>query len=199
MDRSAEEELLRRVRAGDESAFHALCERYSGRLLARIEERLAPGLRRKVGASDILQDAYLVALERLASFEDQGEGSFGRWLGGIVKMKVREAAKRYGGTGKRAIGREVAGSSAQDAVAGREPTPSEAAIGEETGRRARAAIADLPAPQREVLRLLHDLQLSLDEAARRMGRTPAAVQKLYERALASLAERMGLARRRNGP
>ena len=50
----------------------------------------------------------------------------------------------------------------------------------------RAADLALDDPQREALRLLQDLQLSLDEAARCMGRTPAAVQRLYERALAGL-------------
>lgn len=185
-------ELVRRAQEGDDAAFRLLFDRYSTALLARIEGRLMPGLHRKLGASDVLQEAYLVALGRMGSFEDRGAGSFGRWLGGIVELKVREAMRRYAGAGKRAVGREVARAEVED-PAGRDPTPSAAAMANEAEHRARAAIAELPDDHREVLRLLQEQQLSLDETARRMGRTRQAVQKLYERALAMLAARMGLA------
>lgn len=193
-----ESDLVRRIRAGDEAAFRALCERYSGTLLRSIEKRLAPELRRNVGASDILQEAYLVALSRMASFEDRGEGSFLQWLDRIAEMKVRDAVKRHR-RGKRAVGREVPPGERPDtnAFPGREPSPSAAAVGAETERRVREAIDALPGPQGEALRLLQEKQLSLDEAARRMGRTREAVQKLYERALAALAEKMGLAPRKH--
>jgi len=185
-------ELVRLARDGDDAAFRLLFDRYSKVLLARIEGRLPPGLHRKLGASDVLQESYLVALRRMGSFEDRGTGSFGRWLGGIVELKIREAMRQYAGAGKRAVAREVARADVED-PAGRDPTPSVSAIAGETELRARAAIAALPEDHRQVIRLLQEQQLSLDETARRMGRTRHAVQKLYERALAMLASRMGLA------
>lgn len=188
-----ESELIRRIRAGDEAAFRAISERYSGTLLRSIEKRLAPELRRNVGASDILQEAYLVALARMTSFEDRGEGSFLKWLDRIAEMKVRDAVKRHRRQ-RRAVGREIPPGERPDtnAFAGRVPTPSAVAMGAETERRVKEAIAALPEAHRDALRLLMEKQLSLDEVARRMGRTREAVQKLYERALAALAERMGL-------
>ena len=45
---------------------------------------------------------------------------------------------------------------------------------------------------REIILLIQKHHLSLDEAARRMERSRTAAQKLYERALASLAKELNL-------
>ena len=58
--------------------------------------------------------------------------------------------------------------------------------------RARLAIAQLPPDYREVLHLRQDEHLSLQTAAVRMGRSKEAARKLYARALARLAELLGL-------
>lgn len=181
-------ELVRRAQEGDGEAFRALFDRYSKTLLARIEGRLPRALHRRLGASDVLQDSYLVALGRMESFEDRGDGSFGRWLQGIVDLKLRETIRRYAQVRKRAVTREVV----LEDPAGRDPSPSAAAIARETEFRARAAIAALPDDYRQVLRSIQEHHLSLEETARRMGRSRQAVQKLYERALAALAGRLGI-------
>jgi DNA-directed RNA polymerase specialized sigma24 family protein len=63
---------------------------------------------------------------------------------------------------------------------------------EELKDAARRAFADLPENFQEVLGLLQDQDLSLNEAAARLGKSREAVKKLYGRALAELERRMGL-------
>ncbi|MHC4136834.1 MAG: sigma-70 family RNA polymerase sigma factor [Planctomycetota bacterium] len=186
----SDEQLLHRVRQGDEDAFCALCERYSGLLQARIRSRLTPALRRKVGASDILQESYVTALQRIATFEHGGDGSFGRWLAKIVEHKIRDAVRWYVRTAKRGLGREVSHGDRPDTVdlPGSTPSPSQVAMADELKGLAHAALAELPPDYREVVRLIQEQQHSFAEAAVRMGRSKAAVKRLYERALARFAQ-----------
>jgi RNA polymerase sigma-70 factor (ECF subfamily) len=193
VDRDVDEELVRRAREGDQEALQALLNRHTLRLLGRIKCRIEGSVMRKVAPSDILQEARLVAAERLAEFEDRGEGSFRHWLEKIVELKIREAVRRYAGTGKREVGREVTRSrlpKQEPASAG--PTPSEVAMGEELREAARLALEKLSPDQRRVLTLLRDRRLSVETAAGRLGRSPGAVKKLYGRALARLEELLDL-------
>jgi RNA polymerase sigma-70 factor (ECF subfamily) len=51
----------------------------------------------------------------------------------------------------------------------------------------------LPEDRRRVIALRHEEGLSFDEIAQRMGRTPAAVRKLWFRAVARLRRETGAA------
>ena len=92
---SSDEELVRRVRAGDEAAARLLFERHLPALRAKARARLPKALRGKVAESDVIQEAWLAAYLALGKFEDRGDGSFGRWLRGIVEHKVREESHRH--------------------------------------------------------------------------------------------------------
>ncbi len=192
METLGEEDQLRRAAAGDEAAFRGLFTRYTELLKARIRARLTPALRRKVDASDVLQDAYLVALQRIGEFRPEDQEAFGHWLGRIVEHKIRDTLRHYRAD-KRGVGAEVTRGHRPDTVnvAGREASPIEAAIASELEERARAALRLLPEDHREVIRLVQEHRLSFREAAGRMGRTEAAVKKLYERALARFGELLG--------
>jgi RNA polymerase sigma-70 factor (ECF subfamily) len=198
MDTPGEKELLRRIRAGDESAFQQLCRRYESRLSARISNRLSPAILRKTGASDVLQDAYLVAMQRVNEFHPEGDGAFGRWLGKIVEWKIRETVKRYARTEKRSVGREVSRPDRPGSLAfpGAGASPSQEAMAGELAAAARSAFARLPTDHRKVLELMQRDGLTSEEASRELGRTRGATQKLYERALARLASELGLEERR---
>jgi RNA polymerase sigma-70 factor (ECF subfamily) len=58
-DLSEHDDLLRRARAGDESALAALFTRYRYRLKRMVRLRLDRRLSGRVDASDVLQEAYL--------------------------------------------------------------------------------------------------------------------------------------------
>jgi len=190
----SDEGLVRRIRGGDDAALKALSDRYAERLTNRIRQRLMPGMRRKIAASDILQEAYLSALPRLADFEDRGEGSFGRWFGRIVEVKIADAVRRHVEATKRGVRREVtrAARCPTNRIAAASPSPSQVLVGAELKEAVRAAFEKLPDDARRVIELLQHERLSLDEAADRLGRSKEAVKKLYGRALSRLEELVGL-------
>ena len=185
--------LIERIRRGDHGAFSALCARYLRTLERFAERRLPARLRRRVSVADVLQEAQLVALERMRDFESRGEGSFRNWLMRIVEFKVRQAVRRHRGAARRAIEREATRGSRTGTghLVGREPSPSQAAIGAEVAERAREAMAALPETYREVLRLAREEHLTLREVGERMGRSPEAARKLLGRALSAFAKELG--------
>jgi RNA polymerase sigma-70 factor (ECF subfamily) len=81
----ADDEVVRRVLAGDRTSFEVVMRRYNRRLF-----RVARGL---LGdddeAEDVLQDAYVRAFEHLDQFE--GRSSFSTWL---TRIAVHEATAR---------------------------------------------------------------------------------------------------------
>ncbi len=185
----SDEEIVRRVCAGDAAAAAALFERHLPALRAAARRRLPAALRGRVGESDVVQEAYVAAFLRLGDFEDRGDGSFARWLRGILEHKIAHEARRVA-AGKRDAKREIRLATEAEPPAARQRSPSvEAMAGEETVR-LRAVVDSLAPDYAAVLRHVHLEGLTLVETARRMDRSADAVDKLYGRALARLADRL---------
>jgi RNA polymerase sigma-70 factor (ECF subfamily) len=164
-------------------------ERHQSELRARIRQQLPKILRRKVSESDVMQAAYIAVHQRLADFEARGEGAFRNWLHQIVDFKVQEVLRRYLGTAKRAVNREI--SSPQPSRSPGLPdlasaSPSQHAIAGELQSTVREAMKTLPDDYRTILRLVQDEGLTLEEAGRRLDRSPGAAEKLYGRAVCRL-------------
>ena len=189
LERLTDEDLALRAREGDEVAFRVLFDRHSEALRRQIQRRLPPLVRRRVAESDVVQMAYLGVHRGLDRFESRGDGSFRAWLGQIVENKVLQVVRGYVETGKRAVGREESGSFRQRVphAHGAVPSPSAVAVGEELRVRIEDGIAALPPDYREVFQLVQSDGLTLAQAGVRMGRSAAAAEKLYGRALARLA------------
>ena len=188
----SDEDLVRRVREGDGDAARALFDRHAPALRAQVRRKLPNELRAKVGESDVIQEAYLAAFLRLTQFEDRGDGSFARWVRGILDHKLLDEVRRHGDAQKRAARREtrIRTRDERPHLAARESSPSVELMAEERSAALRAERASLPDDYRTILRLVHDDGLSLADAGARMERSPEAVRKLYGRALAVLGERL---------
>jgi RNA polymerase sigma-70 factor (ECF subfamily) len=182
---ATDEELADRARRGDADAFEQLYARHAPALRREIRRRLPGSLRRKVAESDVIQMAFLGVHRNLSGFSGRGDGSFRAWLTRIVDHKVRNVLRSFVHVAKRSVRREV--TDAQAMIAGPQPTPSAVAVAEELRGRIRHALERLPQDYRTVLRLVQEDGLRLAEAARIMERSPAAIEKLYGRALAKLA------------
>ena len=191
-DEEPDEDLVRRVRAGDEAAARLLFERHLPALRAKARARLPAALRGKVGESDVVQEAWLAAFVALGKFEDRGEGSFGRWIRGIVEHKVREQADHHLGAAKRDARRaaRLLTDEARSIPSPDQPSPSEVAMAGESAAELRSVIESLPEDHAAVLRLVYLDGLTLAQAGERMGRSADAVRKTYGRALTRLAEKM---------
>jgi len=188
-----DEELVRLVRDGDETAARALFERHLPALRAKARARLPASLRGKVAESDVIQDAWLAAFLEVGKFEDRGDGSFGRWLRGILVNKIGHEIERHVAAGKRDVRREQrmrTGSVDGFGETPDQPSPSEEAVSAEEEDVLRAAVASLPDDYATVVRLVHIDGLTLVDAGARMGRSADAARKLYGRAMASMADKL---------
>jgi RNA polymerase sigma-70 factor (ECF subfamily) len=81
-------ELLRRLRAGDERAFVALVDRYSGSML-RLAASFVPS---RAVAEEVVQDTWLAVLRGLARFE--GRSSLRTWIFSILVNRARTTGTR---------------------------------------------------------------------------------------------------------
>jgi RNA polymerase sigma-70 factor (ECF subfamily) len=165
------------------------------RLLARLQ--LSPKLRAKLDASDVAQQALLLAHAHRDQFRGRTEAEWLAWLRAILANALAAAARRFG-TGARDLGRErsleaeldQSSSRLEVLLAADESTPSERAVrGDELLRLARA-LAELPPDQQRVVELHHLKGLPLAEVAEQVGRSRAAVVGLLFRGLKRLREQL---------
>jgi len=86
-DEARERSLLEAARAGDEGAFLELVNQHQRPMVG-----LARAIVGRDEAEDVVQEAWLAALQALSSFE--GRGSFRSWLLSIVANRARTRAAR---------------------------------------------------------------------------------------------------------
>lgn len=190
-----DDDLLTRIRRGDEDAARELFERYAPLLRDRAARRLPEDLQAKVGASDVVQEALLSAFLALGDFDPEDPEAFKRWLLRILGNRLTDEIRMLT-TRKRNARREKP---LVRSPPGRDPTPSVVMMREEQRAALWRAVAELPADQQEAVRLVHFEQVGLAEAAVRLQRSTDAVRKLYSRALKRLAGRLGHGPAEEGP
>jgi RNA polymerase sigma-70 factor (ECF subfamily) len=189
---------MERAASGDNESWRKLLRCYHDRLRRMVDLRLDPRLQGRVDASDVLQDAYLEASERLSECLQQTELPFFLWLRSIVGTRLSKTHRHHLGTQMRDARRDVSiyrgalpeASSVALAskLLGRECRPSEAALRVELQMRLQDALNRMHSLDREALALRHFEQLSAAEAARVMGISEGAAGKRYLRALTRLKE-----------
>ncbi len=191
-------ELLRRFAEGDESALERLVEKEGKRLLPYIERKLPAFLRRRVGASDILQNTIIDLIDVRDRFEDRGIPAFRRMLNVMADLALaraieRERAKKRDVGKDRGPGTLAGGTGSQDGLARLPdggPTPSTELNREEDRERLARAFAELGEEDREILRLVDYEQVSYEEVAKRLGITAVAARKRHSRAVGKLRKQM---------
>ena len=190
---SNSDSLLRRARAGDSEALGELLGLYRNyvKLLARLQ--IDRRLRRKLDASDVAQDALLLAHRQFGQFRGTTQQEFLSWLRQILATSLVAVARRYIGTRRRQIGLEQQlrhdlddASRAIDTKLIQHSTPSAHAAQREQGVLLADSLSKLSAAHREVLVLRHLEELSFAEIAERMDRSVEAVKKLWSRGLIRL-------------
>lgn len=184
------------ARAGSVSAADALFRRFEPWLKiiahAQAESRFAA----KFDAADVLQQTFIAATRDLPGFRGSTEAEFMAWLRQILAHTLAHEIRRYAGTLKRDIDREVSLDQDLTAVSQRlgdllpdnRPTPSQDAAAADRQLRLARILDRLPPDYREVLILRHLEGLSHEAIAARLDRKPGAVRMLWVRALARLRE-----------
>ncbi len=195
-DRSDTQHLVERLREGDRQALTDLFQRHRDRLRRLVELRMDARLRRRVDASDVLQDAFLDATARLDGYLRRADLPPFLWLRLVVAERLAIAHRRHLGTKMRDVGLEVSlhldprpeASSAALAsmLLGHLTSPTEAAVRAEMVLRVQEALNALAPLDRELVALRHFEQLSRAETAQILGITENVVAKRYIRALVKL-------------
>jgi RNA polymerase sigma-70 factor (ECF subfamily) len=187
--------LIDAARRGDAECrdrLFGLCRSYLG-FVARSQ--VETWLRRKVDASDLVQETMLEAYRDFERFEGCTEKEWLAWLRKILAHNAADFVRRYRSTAKRAAGREVSFRDPDDSHApgvpepvARQATPSQEFLQLDMELRVTAALSQLSPDHQEVIVLRNLERLPFDEVAERMGRSRPAVQMLWMRAIRKLQE-----------
>jgi RNA polymerase sigma-70 factor (ECF subfamily) len=183
--------LLGAARAGDLRAVEELFARHRPYLRRLVQMRLDPQLRLRVDASDVVQEAQLEAARRLQRYLQEPALPFRLWLRQLACDRLLMLRRFHCGAARRSLGREVALPDRSSLMLARQLLAAGSAPGrrldrEESARRVRQAVAQLPAIDREILVMRTFEELSYDEVACVLRVDPAAARKRHGRALLRL-------------
>lgn len=178
------QQLLHRIRAGDDAARERLLARYLPMLRRWAHGRL-PAYARDLGdTDDLVQATVLRALGQLDRFEYAGDGCFLGYLRHVLLNVLRNEIRRSSTHGGNA---ELADTLADDSA----ESPLEATIGRERVRRYEAALAALPQRSQELVVMRIEFGLDYEDIADETGMSRDAIRMAIKRAVADLARTMG--------
>jgi RNA polymerase sigma-70 factor (ECF subfamily) len=189
------DQLLDRVERGDHGARSQLLERHRERLGLLVALRMDRRLTARLDPSDVVQEALLVANDRLPDFALDRSVPFYVWLRQLTLDRLVEQHRRHIWAQRRSVRREEAEvsqlseeSMAQlaERLADHASSPSAQLRREDLGRAVRQALARLPDRDREFLTLRHLEQLSIREIAAVLGISEGAAKVRHVRALERL-------------
>jgi RNA polymerase sigma-70 factor, ECF subfamily len=184
---------FRAARRGSREAIGKLLETCRTYLLLVANRELPGDLRAKGGASDLVQDTFLLGHRDFGRFKGETEAELLAWLRGILLHNLANFERRYRGTAKRKIAREMPlglSYGGEVPLAGATPTPSWHAVAREDAVALEGAIARLPLDCRRIIYLVHYENLSFADAAVAMERSIDAARRLWARALELLADEL---------
>lgn len=190
--------LLQQAAAGDRVSWGQLLDQNRERLRRMVALRMDHRLQGRLDPSDVIQESYLEASQRLPEYLAQPTLPFYLWLRLITGQRLAILHRHHFGAKMRAIGREVqqdfGGVPAASSVAlagqfaSNDPRPSEAAIRDEFRLRIQKLLEQLDSMDREILALRHYEQLTNVEAAKVLDIQESAASKRYLRAIQRLKE-----------
>jgi RNA polymerase sigma-70 factor (ECF subfamily) len=196
-EHSQAESWVNAAQEGNRLALAKLLTMCHPRMRARAEARMDAAMKARIGPEDILQEVYLHVARQIEQFENRGPGSFVGWIESIVDHKVIDA-RRALRCQARDIDREVPAEGAIadsywglfDHVYADSGTPSRVVRKQEALGALLAGLADLPESHRQVLRLRFLEGYSVNDTAKRMNKSEAAIVALTKRALVALRRAM---------
>ncbi len=182
---AAEAELLRRARAGDETAFGDLVKaNYEA-----VFRRVAGILRNEHDARDVCQEVWITVWQSLADY--RGDAKFSTWLYAVATRRAIDHTRKQRRWFARFLPfltREETGETIEPAS----PTlgPGDEAEGAERAARFERAIAALPEKHRAVLTMREVEGLSYEEIARQLDCRRGSVMSRLLNARRLLAQKL---------
>ncbi|MBM79925.1 MAG: RNA polymerase subunit sigma [Planctomycetaceae bacterium] len=195
MSEVLEKKVLDRLSSDGEQVVAELFTKHDNQFRRLLEFRMDRRLYGRVDSSDILQEAYLDAVNRIDHYLGDLTVSVFVWLRGIVNQTLINVHRRHLGVQARDAGREenlrkggphTTSDSLAAHLVGHLTSPSQAAIKAEMTMRLEEALDGMDQIDREVLILRHFEELTNNEVAEVLGLQKAAASNRYVRALARL-------------
>ena len=176
------EELVARVRAGDEEAFRLIFERYSRPLLGFIFDMVGD----RNAAEDLAQETFIRAFRGLGSLRD--ESKLSTWLFQIAKNVARESLRERRRTGTRV---EIDDEEVFFEPHDERPTPAGQLLDKELSGVIRKALMRLDEDKRLVFTLKVLQHRSYEEIAEITGFSVGKLKTDLHRARAEMRRRIG--------
>jgi RNA polymerase sigma-70 factor, ECF subfamily len=173
-EHGSDADLVRRWQHGDAGAFAAVVRRWQrpvARFLARLLGPAAP-------VADLTQDVFVRAHQAIGRYRETG--AFSTWLYQIALNLARDAARRASRAPVRLPDEVPATAAGVETVWERQELADAVA----------AALADLPAPLREVLVLRHYEGLSFEQMGRVLGIPASTLKSRFAVALGRVRKRL---------
>lgn len=187
MEETSSRELVRRYRAGSDTAARQIHDRYVRRLIALARTRLSPRLAARLDPDDIVQSAYrsffIHARDGVFVFERAGD--LWRLLAQITLNKLHHQVEHHSAQ-RRDANREQSQEAIAEWMATREPTNDEvvAAIDQ-----LQSIMQRLNEPQRTILSLRLQGK-STTEIAAEINRSERTVRRILQEAEAFLSSEL---------
>jgi RNA polymerase sigma-70 factor (ECF subfamily) len=197
------EELIARARAGERAAGEELLTRHRERLGRMVGVYFDRRMAARLDPSDVVQDALLEASQKLSDYLRRSPVAFYPWLRRLAWEHLVKLRQRHLVAQRRCTAREeqqrlsLPDESAED-LARRlvDPgsSPSNRLVRQEQQERMRAALAQLPERDQEILVMRYLEQLSISEIAVVLELNEGAVKMRHTRSLRRLAALLGWGR-----
>jgi RNA polymerase sigma-70 factor, ECF subfamily len=181
-----EDDLMLRIRAGDEEAFTFVFRRWQGPLF-RFALHMCGN---RTVAEDATQEVFMTLIRQTAQF-NSAKGKLGAFLFGIARNQVLKRLERerpY--TSLAPNWEDAADSRVELQIRSVDAAQSDVAARAETIEHVRQAILTLPPDYREVVALCDLEELSYEEAAAALGCAPGTVASRLHRGRALLAAKL---------
>jgi RNA polymerase sigma-70 factor (ECF subfamily) len=174
---ATDEELVERLRAGDEAAFSTLYDRYLNRIYQYVDKRL----RNRADTEETVQEVFFNVFSSIESF--RGEAPFGAWVFGLTRRTLAGRFKKK---------RHATVSLGEDEMetvdlvltsVRREPDPLESyEASERLARMEAAVVSELSSEQWSLFKLHHLQNHSIHEIARSLGKSEDSIKSNLYRA-----------------
>jgi RNA polymerase sigma-70 factor (ECF subfamily) len=188
---SADDLRFSAARGGSRTALGALLDECRNYLLLIANRDLGEGIQGKVGASDLVQETFIEAQRIFERFEGTSSQELRAWLVRILEYKIAQATRRFVGTEKRDVRREVSLDTLTRDECPQEPIESVPAVTPLDERSAKwatllAAVERLPPDYRLAIEIRSFAQRPFAELAATLGRSTEAARRLWLRAVVRL-------------
>jgi RNA polymerase sigma-70 factor (ECF subfamily) len=173
-----DDDLVARAKEGDQDAWRELYRAHAGRLVVWL--RATGSMDAAVSGEDLAAEAWLTAASRIHDFTGSGS-EFAGYLFGV--------ARRVAANHRRRVARRMTTATDPTDLAELSPALVQPQSAVDELAAVRAALADLPQREREVLACLEVVGLDVSSTARALEMSAGAVRVARHRALRRLRQR----------